>query len=58
MKIEVNWNGHEHSFTSIEEAIAFCEELAEKKTGSDIWVNDNLYKTYMYNSFTGEIEIS
>ena len=58
MKIEVNWNGQEKEFSSIEESITFCEKLAENNTGSDIWVNDNLYKTYMYNSFTGEIEIS
>lgn len=58
MAIEVNYNGLEKEFDSIQNAEAFCKKLMKTNTGSDIWVNNELYKTYMYNPFTGEFKIS
>lgn len=64
MIIEVNFKGEEREFDSghglidLADAIRLAEDLAESRTGSDIWVNKTLYQTRIYNSFTGEIELT
>ena len=43
---------------TIEEAEEICKTEMTKGNGSDIWVGSDLYKTYIYNPFTGKFEIS
>ena len=52
--IEVNYTGQEKSFTTLEEAINFSDNLT---VGSDIWVNDELYRTRINNYLSGKFEV-
>jgi len=51
---EVNYTGTEKVFNTLEDAIEFQSQLQTSNTGSDIWVNGNLYKSVYKNYFTGE----
>ncbi len=48
--IEVNYSGQEDTFSTVEEAITFSDNLS---VGSDIWVNGELYRTRISDCFAG-----
>jgi len=47
--IAVNYNGREKVFDTVEQAMDFCDDLMDKDVGSDIWVDDILYQSCVYD---------
>ena len=47
--IAVNYNGREKVFDTVEQAMDFCDELMIQNVGSDIWVDGQLYMSYVYD---------
>ena len=52
--IEINWNGNEKELATIQAAEAMARDLMKKGYGSDIWVDNKLHQTIMFNARTGE----
>jgi len=47
--IAVNYNGREKVFDTVEQAMDFCDELMMQDVGSDMWVDDILYQSCVYD---------
>ena len=51
--ISVTYNGREKVFDTVDKADEFCWDLMIQGIGSDIWVDEELYKSYVHNFIAG-----
>ena len=54
---EVCYSGNEDTFDTVDQAEAFCWDLMVQGVGSDIWVDEVLYKSYIYDFKTRTFSI-